>query len=327
MKAAIATRYGPPEVVQIQEVPTPTPNDNEILIKIHAASVSSGDARMRAFDVPPAFRIPARLALGFSKLKNPTLGFDLAGEVAAIGKSVTRYKVGDRVVGLAFDNKFGCHAEYKVLPEKGLIATIPDGMSYADAAAIPFGGLTALSFYHHAKIRPGQTVLVNGASGAVGIFGVQLAKYYGAEVTAVCSTDNVKLVQALGADHVIDYTKEDFTKSGRRFDVLFDAVGTTTMAQVKYSVHRGGYYLHAVMVGAPLKALWFKRQTGVNIVGDTPTPPPDALKTLVELVQRGALKVVIDHSYPFSDILEAHRRVDTHRKRGAVILDIIPKDC
>ncbi len=322
MKAVIATQYGSPDVLQIQEVETPTPQDNEIRVKIRATTVTSGDVRMRSFTVPPMFWLPGRLALGITRLRNPILGFVFAGDVDAVGKDVTRFKVGDAVLGSTFSVNFGAHAEYKCLPEDELVVTKPESITYEQAAAIPFGGLTALDFFRAGQLEEGQRVLVNGASGAVGTYAVQLAKHFGAHVTGVCSGKNFELVKSLGADALIDYTQQDFTRNGETYDIIFDAVGTTTFAQVKNSIKPNGAYLHAVMVLAEAKAPFYALTTGIKVVGGNPPTTRDGLIELRNLVEAGHITPVIDCCYPLEQIAEAHRYVDTKRKRGSVVITI-----
>jgi NADPH:quinone reductase-like Zn-dependent oxidoreductase len=239
VKAAVCERYGPPEVVQIREVPTPAPADGEVLIKAVATTVNSGDARVRALRVPRGLSLPMRLRLGVTKPKTPILGFDVAGRVEAVGRAVSGLQPGDRVVASrGFD--FGCHAEYVTVAERGAIAEIPESLSHQDAVALCFGGTTALTFFRLGVLAPGETALINGASGAVGTMAVQLAKHLGAEVTAVCSGANAELVKGLGADHVIDYTMEDFTRDGRRYDVITDNHGNAPYARARGSLKPGG---------------------------------------------------------------------------------------
>lgn len=320
MKAIVATAYGTPEVLQLKDVAKPTPKDKEILIKVHASTVNVGDSRMRSFTVPPLFWLPARITLGFSKPRNPIFGMELAGEVEAVGKDVKRFKPGDQVFASTLEEQFGAHAEYKCLPEDGAVAIKPQQLSYAEAATLPISAQTALYFLKAASIQPGQKVLINGASGGVGTFAVQLAGYFGAHVTAVCSTGNVALAQSLGADKVIDYTQEDFTKNGEAYDIIFDAVGKTTFSQCQSVLKPNGYYLHTVMVGAELHGLWSAMTTGKRIIGGTAVPRAEALSLLKELSEAGRLKPVIDRCYPLEQMVEAHRYVDRGRKKGNVVI-------
>ena len=272
MKAIVATRYGSPDVLQLRELEKPRPGANEILVKIHAATVNAGDSRMRSFTVPPAFWLAGRLALGVSKPRNPIFGMELAGEVEAVGAAVRRFRAGDRVFASTFGARFGAHAEYKCLSADGPVALIPSGVSYEQAVTLPTGAHTAMVFLKAADIRPGQRVLINGASGSVGTFGVQLAKSFGAEVTAVCSGRNAELARSLGADSVIDYTREDWTANGQVYDVIFDAVGKTTLTECKGLLKPDGAYLHTVMVAAGIKKLWYGLTTGLRVIGGSHAP-------------------------------------------------------
>jgi NADPH:quinone reductase-like Zn-dependent oxidoreductase len=315
MKAAVCERYGPPEVVQIREVPKPVPAAGEVLVKVFATTVNSGDTRVRALRVPRGLSLPMRLKLGFTKPKNPIFGFETAGQVEAMGRAVTGFQPGDRVVASrGFD--FGCHAEHVTVAEKGAIARIPENLSYEAAVALCFGGTTALDFFRLGNLGPGETVLVNGASGAVGTMAVQLAKHMGAEVTAVCSASNAELVRGLGADHVIDYTAEDFTRNGRRYDVIMDSHGNAPYARVKGSLKPGGRFL--MIVGDLWQMLAASRQKAV--VSGTTSISGDDYQTLMSLAERGVLKPVIDSVLPFAQIVEAHRRVDSGHKVGSVVL-------
>lgn len=322
MKAIVATKYGPPEVLQLQEVEKPTPNDNEILVRVYATTVNAGDFRMRSFTVPPLFWLPARITLGFTKPKNPIYGMELAGEVEAVGKDVRQFKVGDQVFASTLEENFGAHAEYKCLPEDAAVVTKPHHVSYEEAATLSISANTALYFLQKGHIQPGQKVLINGASGAVGTFAVQLAKHFGAEVTGVCSTQNLALVKSLGADQVIDYTQEDFTKRGERYDLIFDAVGKTTFAQCKNSIKDKGYYLHTGMVAAEIKGPWYAMTTGKQVFGGTAATSTEALILLRELVEMGQLKPVIDRCYPLEQMVEAHRYVEQGHKKGNVVITV-----
>jgi NADPH:quinone reductase-like Zn-dependent oxidoreductase len=232
MKAIVCEKYGPPDVLRIDDLPTPTPADDEIRVRVRATSVTVADVRTRAFRVPPMYWLPGRLALGITGPRNAVLGAELAGEVDAVGKAVTRFAVGDEVIAL-MAHDMGGYAQYKCLPEDAVIAKKPANLSFEEAAVVPVGGLTAFTFLHVGGIQPGQHILIYGASGSVGTYAVQLAKYFGAEVTGVCSGRNIDLVRSLGADHVIDYTVQDFTQIGDTYDIVFDAHGSTTFAQVK----------------------------------------------------------------------------------------------
>jgi NADPH:quinone reductase-like Zn-dependent oxidoreductase len=322
MKAVVATKYGPPEVLQLTEVAKPTPKDNEILVKVHAATVNAGDCRMRSFTVPPLFWLPARITLGFRKPKNPIFGMELAGEVEEVGKDVKLFKPGDQVFASTFEVNFGAHAEYKCLPADGAVVTKPDNATYQEAATLSIGANTALFFLKKGNIQAGQKVLINGASGSVGSFAVQLARYFGAEVTGVCSTRNVALVKSLGADQVIDYTQEDFTKNGETYDIIFDAAGKTTFSQCKGSLKNKGHYLHTVTVLPEIKGLWYSTTTGKTIVGGTAVPDKEALVFLKELMEARNLTPVIDRCYPLEQLAEAHRYVEKGHKQGNVVIAV-----
>ena len=322
MKAMVATQYGSPDVLQLRDVEKPVPKDHEILVKVHAATVNAGDCRMRSFTVPPLFWLPARIALGFSKPRHPIFGMELAGDVEAVGNTVQRFKAGDQVFASTFEAHFGAHAEYKCLPEDGAVVTKPRHMTYEEAATLPIGAHTALHFLKAGNIQPGHKVLINGASGSVGTFAVQLARYFGADVTGVCSTRNVALVKSLGADTVVDYTQADFRRTGETYDIIFDAVGTTTFSQCQRALKHNGHYLHTGMVGAALQRQWYAMTTDKTVIGGTPAPRREALVFLKELSEMGRLKPVIDRGYPLEQIAEAHRHVDTGRKRGNVVITV-----
>jgi NADPH:quinone reductase-like Zn-dependent oxidoreductase len=324
MKASVYERYGSPDVLQLKEVETPTPKANDVLIKIHATTVTSADWRMRSLNVPVGFRLIVRLVLGISKPRQPILGTELAGVIASVGNDVRQFKVGDPVFAFS-DVTLGCHAEYKCLPADAAIALKPPALSFEAAAALPFGGTTALYFLKKGRLQRGEKILVNGASGAVGTAAVQLAKYYGADVTAVCSSANVALVKSLGANHVIDYTQEDFTQNGETYDVIMDTVGTARFSRSKASLKDGGRLL-MVLAGLPdmLQMPWVSMTNNKQVIAGTATGNAEDLRFLAGLAEAGEFKAVIDRHYPFEQIAAAHRYVDTGRKKGNVVIRLNP---
>lgn len=318
MKAAVQRAYGAPEIVSIETVDRPEPKAGEVLVKIHAATVSSGDARLRAFDIPPPFRTIGRLIFGITKPRKPTLGFDFAGTIEALGAGVTRFKLGDAVFG---SHGFASHAEYKCVPETKTILPMPKGLSFAEAAAIPFGGLTALNFWRVGGLKAGQKVLVIGASGAVGSCAVQLARQAGAEVTAVTSAGNGQLARDLGAGTVIDYAKEDFTAGAERYDIIFDTVGAVSFAKGRTALTPNGRFLAAVSgKGDMHTGLWARLVSTQRLIAGTYPGKRGDLETLATMIEAAQLVPVIDAVYPFDQIVAAHRRVDSRRKRGNVVL-------
>jgi NADPH:quinone reductase-like Zn-dependent oxidoreductase len=323
MKAAVCTAYGPPETVVLRDVPEPTPGDDEVLIRVHATTVSSGDARLRAARFPSGFAIPARLAFGIGKPRNPILGAEFAGVVAATGRSVTAWKAGDAVFA-ATGMRMGGHAEFRVMPEAGAMAPVPAGFDLDEAAAIAFGGGAALHFLAGAgRLKPGERLLVVGACGAVGGAAVQIGKSLGAHVTGVCSAANAPLARSLGADAVIDYRTQDFAGLGERWDVILDTVGDASLAGCRSALNASGRLLLAVaslgqMLAAPLQSL----QGGLAVSAGPAPDGADILRRLAALCAAGAFRPAIDSRFAFEDIVEAHRRVDTGRKTGSVLVRI-----
>lgn len=322
MKAVVATKYGSPDVLQLREVEKPVPQNNEILVKVHATTVTAGDARVRSFNVPLSLWLPARLTLGLTKPKKSIPGMVLAGEIEAVGANVTEYQVGDAVY--AYDiTLLSAYAEYACVPVNSALALKPPTLTYEEVAALPFGGVTALYFLKKGNIQRGQQVLVYGASGSVGTFAVQLAKHFGATVTGVCSTSNIELVKSLGADTVINYTREDFTKNGKTYDIIFDTVGKTPLPDTLELLKDGGSYLQAVSGPAVLiQMLIASRRTGKTLNGGTANPTKDDLDYLNMLVESGEIKPVIDRCYPLEQMIEAHRYVDAGHKKGNVVIAV-----
>ena len=302
MKAVVATKYGPPEVLQLQEVEKPTPKDDEILIKVHATTVTAADFRMRSFTVPPLLWIPARIALGLTKPRQPIFGVELAGEVEAVGKAVTRFNIGDQVFASTLTANFGAYAEYKCMPEQGMVAQKPVNMTYGEAAALPIGATTALRLLRKSNLQRGQKVMIYGASGSVGAYAIQLAKFFGAEVTGVCSTANLAMVKALGADHVIDYTKEDLSAKAERYDLIFDTVAKLPKSKYSKVLAPNGSYVTIAKLDS--------KESMENLL------------FIKELVETGDLKPVIDRCYPLEQMVEAHRYVGTGHKKGNVVISL-----
>lgn len=306
MKAVIYTHYGPPEVLCMADLPKPTPREREVLVKVHATTVTIGDCRMRSFTVPPERWLFARLYLGIFRPRRPVLGMELAGEIEAVGPKVTRFKPGDPVFASTSDANWGGYAESKCFPENGTLALKPNNLDYGESAASVGGGETALRCLRQAKLQPGQKVLIYGASGAVGTNAVQLARsLFGAEVTGVCSAGNLDLVKSLGAAHVLDYTRQDFTQEGPIYDVVFDAVAKFPAAQARQALKPNGVYLNV------------HRDSDVK----TGQARLQEILELKDLLEAGHFKPVIDRVYSLEQIVEAHRYVEQGHKKGNVVIE------
>lgn len=318
MKAAICDRYGPPEIVYIGEIEKPEPGDDDILVRTRATTVNSGDARLRGASFPAGMGVLVRMMMGFSGPRVRILGFDVAGDVEAVGRNVTSVKPGDRVLA-SNGFKFGGHAEHLLVGAKGVVVTLPDGMSYEDAVALQFGGVTSLVFFDMGKLEKGQSILINGASGAVGVYAVQIARHFGARVTAVCSARNAKLVESLGAEAVVDYEKTDITGLTERFDVIMDNHGTAPFSRVRHLLNPEGRFL---MVIGDLRGMidsLLSRQI-INPGADAGAFEARNFRRLLDLAKSGAIRPVIGKTLPFEEIVEAYRLVDTGHKVGSLVL-------
>ncbi len=332
MKAIVWTKYGTPDVLQRQEVEKPTPKDDEILVKIHATTVTAGDCEARSLSFPFWLSIPMRLFVGVRKpTRVKILGQELAGEIEAIGKEVTQFKEGDAVFAV-MGFTMGAYAEYICLSEKSKemgasVAPKPANMSFEEAAAVPVGGLEAVHFLRKGNVKPGDKVLINGAGGSIGTMGVQLAKYYGAEVTAVDHTDKLDMLRALGADHVIDYTQEDFTQNGKTYDVIFDIIGKSPFAGSVEALRENGRYLIAnPSLSKMVRGSWVSMRSNKTVIFQAADHKVEDLIFLKELIEAGKLKSVIDKRYPLAQIQEAHHYVETGRKKGCVVITVAEID-
>ncbi len=319
MKAVVYTRYGSPDVLQIREIAKPVPKDNEVLIRIYATTVTSGDCRMRKADP-----FAVRFINGLTKPQKITiLGNEFAGEIEEVGKNVKLFSKGDQVFGQA-GMSLGTNAEYLCLREDASFVLKPKNLSFEEAACIPFGGNTAIHFLRKGDIRSSQKVLIYGASGSLGTAAIQLAKSFGAEVTGVCSTSNVELVKSLGADKVFDYTKEDFTKSSQTYDIIFDTIGKSPFSGCVKALKQKGIYLRAVHMSIPpiVRGLWVSMTSSKKVIGGVASELKENLLFLKDLIESGKLKPVIDRRYPFEQTAEAHRYVDKGHKRGNVAITV-----
>lgn len=322
MKAITYRRYGPPDALEMTERPKPTPGDDELLIRVRATTVSAADWRMSSLEMPRGFGLLGHLAVGITGPRKSILGSELAGDVEAVGRAVTSFKVGDQV--FAFSGAgLGCHAEYRCLPANGAVAPKPSNLSFEQAAALSFGGATMLDFFKRGELRSGERVLVNGASGTVGSAAVQLAKHFGAHVKGVCSAANLDLVQSIGADEVIDYAQRDFAQSKVPFDVIVDTAGTAPFARSGPALSRGGRLL-LVLASLPelLKAPWHTLTSGKRVIAGPAAERPEYARLLGELAVAGRFTPVIFRCYPFEHMVDAHRYVDRGHKRGSVVITL-----
>jgi NADPH:quinone reductase-like Zn-dependent oxidoreductase len=327
MKAVVWTKYGSPDVLQLKEVEKPAPNADEVLIRIYATTVTAGDCEIRNLKLPVFISFPMRIWLGFIKPRKNTIpGTELAGEIEAVGKDVKRFKEGDQVFGSA-GMGFGANAEYICLPEEpgemeGGVALKPANMTYEEAATVPFGGRDALHFLRKGDIQRGHKILINGAGGSIGTFAIQLARYFGAEVTAVDSTAKLDMLRSIGADRVIDYTQEDFTKRGETYDVIFDVVGTLSLSRSDNSLKQSGTYLLANPASQMVQALWTRMTSNKKVIMETASGTVADLIFLRRLIEAGEIRTVIDRRYPLEQIAEAHRYVETGQKKGNVVITV-----
>jgi NADPH:quinone reductase-like Zn-dependent oxidoreductase len=326
MKAVVVTKYGPPDVLELREVEKPVPKDNELLIKIYATTVTAGDAEIRSLKLPLGYQLMLRIGFGITKPRNKIPGTEVAGEIEAVGKDVRQFKVGDQVFGSA-GMGFGANAEYIALPEEpggmeGGVAIMPSNMTYEEAATVPFGGRDSLHFLRLGNIQSGQKLLINGAGGSIGTFAVQLAKLNGAEVTAVDSAAKLDMLRSLGADHVVDYTREDFTQNGQVYDVIFDVVGKISFSESKKSITPNGTYLLANPVSQMGQALWTRMRSSTEVKMQTASGTINDLVYLRELIEDGKLTTVIDRTYPLEHIVDAHRYIETGQKKGNLVITV-----
>jgi NADPH:quinone reductase-like Zn-dependent oxidoreductase len=322
MRAIVCPSYGPADLLQLVDVPTPVPGPKEVLVRTYATTVSTGDWRLRSGQFPDGFGWIAKLVVGMKGPRQPILGTELSGVVEAVGSAVTRFKKGDAVFAFG-DVGLRCHAEFRCFAQDGLIVPKPPNLTFEEAAALSFGGTTALDMLRRAKVQPGEHVLVNGASGGVGSAAVQLAKALGAQVTGICSTGNMELVKSLGADRVIDYTQVDFTKESTRYDVIIDVAGTAPYARSRLALKDNGRLaLVLASLGENLGALWVGLTTGHRVIAGPVGIGPEDMRQLAELAAQGKYTAVVEQRFPLERIADAHRVVDTGHKRGAVVVTL-----
>lgn len=323
MRAVICERYGGPEVLRIAEIAKPEPAEDEVLVRVHAATVTSADRRLRSMDMPQGFGLIARAMFGITKPRNTVLGSEFSGQIESTGTKVTRFRRGDKVFGSS-GASLGCHAEYLCIKETGAVALKPLNLDHRQAAALSFGGTTVLDYLRRSQLQPDERILINGASGCVGSAAVQLARYLGAEVTAVCSTRNATIVKSLGAQRVIDYTMQDFTASGDTYDIILDAVGNCSFHKVSKNLKRRGRLLLLApnvpdLLHVPVAAM----TTTKRIIAGPASETPEDVGLLASLAFRGTFMPLMDRTYSLDDIAAAHQYVDTGRKRGSVVVDLM----
>lgn len=321
MRAVVCEKYGPPEVLKIAEIEKPIPKDNEVLIKIHASTVTMGDSEMRRLEIPAPFETLLRVTFA---LKNPKkiLGQELAGEVEAVGKSVAKFKVGDKVFAPT-DMSLGAHTEYKCMREKHPIAHIPNNMSYQEAATIPTGGLNGLHFLKVGEVKAGDKVLINGAGGSIGTYATQVAKSMGAEVTCVDSADKLQILTAIGADYVIDYKTEDFRKNGKTYHAIIDIVGSCKITDTMQSLtEKGRFVMGNPRIPETIKGLFISKKNGKKAIAALADYKVEDMLYLKGLIEAGKVKAVIDKVYPLEQIADAHRYVDSGKKKGNLVVDL-----
>lgn len=327
MKAMVWTKYGPPDVLQLKEVAKPAPKEHEVLVRIHATTVTAGDCELRSLKLPLALRLPIRLFLGLRKPRIAILGQELSGEIEATGKHVTRFKVGDQIFAWT-GIRLGAYAEYICLPENGVLAIKPPNITYEEAAVLPVGGLEAAHFMRQAGIRRGQRVLINGAGGSIGTFAVQIARHLGAEVTAVDSADKLDMLRSIGASHLIDYKRQDFARGGATYDVIFDVIGKSSFSSSIRALRQNGRYL----LGNPplshrLRAPWISRRSSKKVTywaTRTPGEITEDMTYLTQLLEAGKIKSVIDKCYPLEQTAQAHSYVEAGHKKGNVVITVAP---
>lgn len=334
MKAIVCTKYGPPDILQLKEVEKPAPKDNEVLIRVHATSVNYGDIVARNFREisPREFNMPfvlwliAKISFGLTKPNTTILGSEFSGKIEATGKDVTSFKPGDPVFGY-LGQSMGAYAEYICMPEDGVLTIKPANMTYAEAAVVPYGAIMALNLLKKVNLQPGQKILINGASGGIGSAAVQIAKYFGAEVTGVCGTPRIEFVKSLGADRVIDYTKEDFTQNGETYDLIFDILGKSSFSRCKNSLKPNGIHLFASFKMKQLfQMLWTSRAGSKKVICAIAPGSLEDLKSVKELIESGKIKAIIDRQYPLEQTAEAHRYVEKGQKKGNVVIIISGKE-